>query len=251
MRKRGFYASLSLLFIFCIIIPTTAVYADSKGTVIIQDNEGLLSSQEEVLLEKDMLPISKYGGVAFISVRQFDMDTGKYAENEYRKLFGRDSGTLFLIDMGERNIWIFSDGAIYKTVTKAYANTITDNVYRYASRGEYYKCASEAFREISILLEGGKISQPMKHICNVIIALILAFLSNFIYLLIQRHKPAVSLKDAIAPMTSVVGVSVIARNLINTRRSRHVESSGGGGGSSGGGGGGGGGSSGGGGGHSF
>lgn len=45
-------------------------------------------------------------------------------------------GTVFAIDMDNRNIWIHSDGAVYQVVTKGYADTVTDNVYRYASRGD-------------------------------------------------------------------------------------------------------------------
>ena len=94
-------------------------------------------------------------------------------------MFGTDSGTLFVIDMDQRNIWIHSDGAVYEVITTAYANTITDNVYRYASKGDYYGCASEAFRQIHELLRGRRIAQPMKYISNALLALILALLVNY------------------------------------------------------------------------
>lgn len=226
------------------------IYGKADYQIVIEDNEDLLSDSEEVLLKEKMSEISHYGNVAFISVRQYSLETGTYAKNEFRRLFGTDSGTVFVIDMGQRNIWIFSDGAIYRTITKPYANTITDNVYRYASREEYFNCAYYAFDQIYTLLEGGKIAQPMKHISNVLIALVLAVLINFIFLLIERRDKFVDQSTAMKAMTTAVGVSVLAKTLTNTRRSRHVESSGGGS-SGGGGGGGGGGSSGGGGGHSF
>ena len=250
MHKRKLFI---LFAVFCLLLfCSVSVYAESKGELIIDDRENLLSDAQEELLRQKMEPITAYGGVAFVTDRQYSRDTGDYAETLYRSYFGRNSGTLFLIDMGQRNIWIFSDGAIYRTITKAYANTITDNVYRYATRGDYYGCAAEVFDEMLVLLEGGRIAQPMKYICNAFIALILGLLSNFIYLLIQRSRPKTNSSDAVAAMTSAVGVSVIARDLVKSHRSRHVESSGGGGGGGGsGGGGGGGGSSGGGGGHSF
>ncbi len=45
------------------------------------------------------------------------------------------------------------DGAVYEVVTTDYANTVADNVYRYASREDYYGCAREAFEEIHALLK--------------------------------------------------------------------------------------------------
>lgn len=85
----------------------------------------------------------------------------------------------FLIDMDNRNIWIHSDGAVYKVITTSYANTITDNVYRYASAGDYYECAAKAYEQITDLLKGYKIAQPMKYINNILLALILALLLNY------------------------------------------------------------------------
>ena len=156
--------------------------------------------------------------------------------------------------MGRRNIWIYSDGAIYRTINKAYANTITDNVYRYASRGEYYECAWNVFDQAETLLEGGRISMPMKHISNLLIASVCALLLNFILLLFQRKTGYAPVKEAAAAMTTATAVSIMSKRKTKSKRHLHVESDGGSGGGSsggGGGGGGGGGSSGGGGGHSF
>ena len=249
MLKKLFVAILLLV----MFLPVQRLQADSSYTVIIDDSEDLLSEQEEKQLYQQMLKITAYGNCAFVTVRQYGQNTDTYAKNLYRSYFGTQSGTLFLIDMGKRNIWIFSDGAIYRTINKAYANTITDNVYRYASLGNYYHCASEAFDEMLILLEGGRIAQPMKYISNVLIALVSALLLNFFVLILQRKKqyPVSSAEN----MTAAAGVYILSRQMIKSSKRRHVESSGGGssggGGGSSGGGGGGGGSSGGGGGHSF
>ena len=159
-----------------------------------------------------------------------------------------------MIDMGRRNIWIYCDGAIYRIINKSYANTITDNVYRYASKAEYYDCALNAYDQALTLLEGGRISQPMKYISNVLIAMVMALLINFVFLIIQRHEYSDTSLEAMAgAMTSTVAVSVMSKKLIKSHKSAHVSSSSSGGGGGGGfsGGGGGGGSSGGGGGHSF
>ena len=244
-----------VLFVFCIMLFSTNVQQTirAEGQIIIEDEEDLLSDAEEKALLQHMAPISEYGGVAFVTVSQYG-DTSVYAKNQYREYFGKSSGFLFLIDMGRRNIWIYSDGTIYRTINKAYANTITDNVYRYATRGEYYECAASVYDQARILLEGGHIAQPMKHVSNALIALVCALLLNFALLLMQRKEKQVPVKEIAAAMTTATAVSILSKKKVKTKRHIHVESdssSGGGYSGGGGGGGGGGGSSGGGGGHSF
>ena len=252
VRKMIRFLSLFLLLNVLIFSSAVTVRADDHQ-IIIDDEEDLLSADEEKMLKIKMEEVSKYGSVAFVTVSQYG-DTSSYAKKLYRSYFGTSSGFLFLIDMGRRNIWIYSDGAIYRVIDKAYANTITDNVYRYASRGEYYNCAYHVFDQASILLEGGRIAQPMKYISNFLIASVVALLINFLFLTLQRESDREIMINSVPAMTGSVAFAVLSKNRTKQRVSRHVEvSSGGGGGYSGGssGGGGGGGSSGGGGGHSF
>ncbi|MBO4919727.1 MAG: TPM domain-containing protein [Erysipelotrichaceae bacterium] len=258
MRKRfSLFLIILLMVSFLSFTFTRNLQADSGYQIYIDDSEDLLSDSEEKLLRQEMNKITRYGNVGFVTVSQYS-DTGSYAKRLYRELFGTESGILFVVDMGKRNIWIHCNGAIYRIISKSYANTITDNVYRYASRGEYYECAYHVYEQALTLLEGGKISQPMKHISNLLISLVSALLINFYVLIFGRKQIRnVSYEKTQAAMTSSVGINVLSRHLVKSKRSRHIESSGGGGGggySGGGGGGGGGGSSGGGGGgggHSF
>ena len=254
MRKLFKVLLLISVVCLCTFTEISSLNADVEYQIIIDDEEDLLTDAEESMLRVNMMPITNYGNVAFVSVKQYS-DTGSYAKKLYRSLFGTDSGFLFLIDMGQRNIWIYSDGAIYRVINKAYANTITDNIYRYASRKEYYQCAAKAYEQAEILLRGGRIAQPMKYISNALIALVVALLINFLILTLQREKD-INPSSMVPAMTTAVGISILAKHKTKSTSHRHVEyeSSGGGGGggySGGGGGGGGGGSSGGGGGHSF
>ena len=247
-----------LIFLLTLVCLSTPAYAAPSYKIYLDDMEDLLSDNEEKLLVMKMREILPYGNAGFITVRQY-RDTEDYAKDTYKELFGEDSGILFVIDMGERNIWIHSNGSIYKTINKAYAYTITDNVYRYATRGDYYHCAEEAFDQARILLEGGKIAQPMKHISNVLIALVIALLINFWFLIAQRRKKIPEPEKVMKAMSSTIGLTILSKEMTKSKKSRHIESSssssyssGGGGGSSGGGWSGGGGSSGGGGGgHKF
>ncbi len=237
-------------------LPENVFYTnqDTEYRVLIEDGAELLTEEERLELALEMQGITAYGSAAFVTVENNDFSTEGFARDYYMDRFGTDSGTVFVIDMDNRNIWIHSDGAVYRVVTTAYANTVTDNVYRYASRGDYYECAKEAFGEIQALLDGQRIAQPMKYISNALLAMILALLANFglVICFTRLRKPGGN--AVLANIHRRFTYSEI--RAVHTHQSEIYDpvSSGSDGGSSGGSGGGGssgGGSSGGGGGHSF
>lgn len=192
---------------------------DTGYHVEIHDDAVLLTEGERRSLAEAMKPITDYGSVGF-----FTSSTGGYStESLARQLYsqyisgrgsGRESGTLFLIDMANRNIYIYSEGGIYRTVTKGYANTITDNIYRYASDGKYFQCAYEAFGQEQTLLEGRRISQPMKYISNIFLAVVLALLIN--YMLVR------SLSRARKPSESQLLEGLFAQQKLNGMHARFI-----------------------------
>lgn len=141
-----------------------------------------------------MMDLTEYGHIAFKTISENYTTASSYASNYYHERFGTDSGTLFLIDMDNRYIYIFSDGDNYNVITTK-ANIITDNIYQYATDRGYYKCASIAFSQINTLLNGGKISEPMRYISNILIALTLAFLINFIIVLVNTNIKKAKAKE--------------------------------------------------------
>ena len=254
---------LLVVFLFAYSSQKT-VRSEGNEQVIIDDGRNLLNDEEEKALEEKMLELTPYGDVAFVSVYQFG-DTGKYAQRTYYSFFGTDSGLLFVIDVGQHNIWIYADGEIYRTITKANANTITDNVYHYASEGNYFECAYEAFDQALTLLKGSRIAQPMKYISNALIALVIAVIVDLFYLAFWDYNPNDQNSqddqntDIVSAMTTAVSIvvseKIITKSLENvylgTYEGPIIDRGGGIGGHSGGGSSGGGGFSGGGGGHSF
>ncbi|MGN0378771.1 MAG: TPM domain-containing protein [Butyrivibrio sp.] len=186
MHKKLATIAISVLVILLFITFPANIYAQSESVnsdtgyeVIIEDDAGLLTDEEKEMLADVMYPITTDGSVIFKSISSNSGKTSSFARRYYHEVLDNGSGTLFLIDMDNREIYIFSDGYVNTIITKTRANTITDNVYRYASYGEYYQCASNAYEQIITLLAGGRIAQPMKHVCNVLLALIAAFIVNF------------------------------------------------------------------------
>lgn len=219
----------------------------------LSDEAELFSQEEEAKLEEKMVPITAYGNAAVVTARVIGQDTNEFAKDTYKSLFGGGvSGTIFLIDMGNRNIWICSDGEIYKTITKGYANIICDNVYRHATKGRYYQCASEALSQITVLLDGGKIARPMKLITSVLLALLLSCILNYWMVTMTLGVETPGAAELAGGVAGAAVVTDAVSKVTNTRRVYNPpskSSGGGGGGFSGGGGGGG--FSGGGGGHGF
>lgn len=221
-----------------------------SGKIYIEDAADLLTPEEEQLLTTHMQPITQYGGVAFVTTKNNPGKEATYARNKYDQFFGKTSATLFLIDMANRKIYIQSGGKIYSTVTTDKAETITDNVYKLASRSKYYDCAAKVFDQIAQILAGGLIPEPMKHLSNALLSIVLALLVVFIvanYRTRIKNVTEAKVFDESAEKKFNVGEPKQMVVISETKR-RHTESSGGGGGGGGFSGGGGGGFSGGGGG---
>lgn len=220
---------------------------ETNYTAMIDDNANLLSKEEREKLFEEIKPLTKYGHIAFVSTASNSTSVEIFADSYYHSHYGTESGTIFIIDMSNRKIYIFSDGANYKTVTSAKAYSITDNTYTYATNKDYYGCASYSFKQIYTILDGGKINEPMRYTSNIFIALTLAFFFSFLYILSKSRIKKASDRSIVDNCDIAFEIGETSAVKTGQHRVYSPQSSGG----SGGGGGGGGGSSGGGGGHSF
>ncbi len=224
---------------------------DTGYSVIIEDDASLLSDIEIERIIEDMIPLTEYGNILFKSINSNSTTASSYAESYYHsKCDMRSNGSLFLIDMDNRKIYIFSDGQNYKVITSSKAEIITDNIYRYASNKDYYTCASEAYKQMNSLLAGYKISEPMRYRSNILIALVLGFFINFLVILSKTKVHSASDSEILKKAKISFKILNVTSRKVGESKVYSPQSSGSSsGGSSGGGGGGG--SSGGGGGHSF
>ena len=214
-----------------ILMPETefnSSVAAPEDLIVIMDEADLLSEDEEKELYLHMLPVTAYGGAAFYTNDRPVSSTEEYAREKYRENYGKKSGTIFVIDMYNRYLYIFSDGRIYDTVTKAKAETITDNVYLSARSGDYLECAEKTFDQIAAILEGNRIPQPMKHISNALLATALSLVAVFI---VTNARTRMKKEDELQVYSEMVRRkfslgSPLRTQLIETRKTRHVESSG-------------------------
>ena len=194
---------------------------DTGYTAYIDDEEDLLSSEDEENLRKQLIPLTEYGNVAFLSGR------GEYSaestiRNFYRTVFSGKSGLIFFIDMENREIRIQSGGAFYRTISSDVANSITDNVYVFASNGDYYRTAAVAFSQVKAKMEGRFVATPMRWISNFFLAIFLGLLFNFTMLLMtwkQNRAGSKAVLGALRPNMILDNREVIMTNQTKVRLS--------------------------------
>ena len=201
-------------------------------------------SPEEQALAEDMKPITEYGHVIFWSTSESTHgDEIEQARLKRRSITELDSSGIFVINMSARKITFQSYGTIYDVVTSSYARTITNNVAKNATRGNYYQCASEAYGQVLDLLEGNRIAQPMKIVSYAMISVMLGLLFAAVYVFGKKQNTVY--KKLVLPLSTAVTAGLLIKTLPSSehtgehrRYSPPSSSSSGGGGGCGGGGGG-------------
>ena len=226
------------------------VTSDKIYEVYIDDRSGLMTENERESLREQLSGLNVYGNMVFLDIGYHSYSSAqKYAEARYRDLCGMEPGVVFLIDMYNREIWLAATGSPKNKLTSAICYEITDKTYLYATKKDYYACASATFTEVQNIIEGGYLLPIMRILISLFLSLIAALVINLIRLASSR---TIQSKQQNSP--TLYGKFTKKRShkeIYKTVKKRYNANSSGGGGGSGGssGGGGGGGFSGG--GHSF
>ena len=155
---------------------------ESGYEILVDDVADLLTYDEEKQLVDDMKDCSEYGFILFVSTDEnkfYSVDD--YAQDYYRSRIPDENGVMLLIDMDKRKICVYSEGKLQNVITNSKANIITDNIYTYASDGDYYTTASKGFEQIEAVLNGKKIAQPMKYVSNACLAILISLVINYFF----------------------------------------------------------------------
>ncbi|MDO4538285.1 MAG: TPM domain-containing protein [Coriobacteriales bacterium] len=231
------------LFAALVLCGMAPVALAEGNAFVIDDQANLLTASQENQLKSDYMGLTEYADVAFVSVRANTKSTETFAHNYVNSRFGERAALIFVIDMDNREIWVYANEAGLSLVSRADARAITDNIYKLASKGDYYACADAAFSQLLMKCEGGRIARPVKHITNTLIAVVLGVLVTFLY---TKHTRSRLMREGeelrTAAQLAALPELVMSEPVV-TRTEREYKSSssdGGGGGGVGGGGGGGG-----------
>ena len=211
--------------------------------LFVEDKANLFTEEQIDILMDALLDLSYFGHAGVITlVKNPYNDTEKYAYEFMIQNYRYQNAAMLVIDMDTRTLTVWGNGDIQARIER-FGTTITDNIYEYASAGEYYACAYEAIEEMYTVLHGEKIAQPMKYLSNACLAILLSLiLSYFIARKTSSTSKATNRETMQGLFTSFKLENQRAHRTFTTREySPRESSSGGSSGSSGGGGGGGGG----------
>lgn len=208
--------------------------------VLIIDEADLLTDYEETMLTEEMQLLTPYGNVMFSSVvLRNGADYEENSEDTYYSYFGNEPGVNFQIDMGNRKLTLSSSMEMDDLIRDE-RDSIVDNIYMFATEGDYYECASECYSEILAVINDEEIAHSMKHIDNAILALLLALLLNFFlaFFLSQKKKQQAKILGNMAAASALaIGAVTVTAGARTRVYDPPSSSSGGSGGGSGGGGG--------------
>ena len=194
---------------------------------VIDDGASLLDAAEYSDVLSTMTGITDYCNAGLYTYDGASRDyVGDKAYNWANQTFSGHC-TLFIIDMATRQIMVWSSDDMRRTITQGKGYTIVDNVYTYASDGQYGRCAMTAFNQILRVLKGEKVTGPMKYISNGLLALVIALLLAYLFIS-ARHEQEVRVSlPEIVTVTAGAGAAIVAKRL--SRKVHHSSSSGGGG----------------------
>lgn len=243
MGKKIILTLLAVILICAALPPVTSMAA---AQMIVDDRADLLTQEEENELAARYSGISEYMGSAFVSTDSPSRSTSSFAEEYAIKYFGNSPAVIFLIDMYNRNIYVYANGDALKTISRADSRAITDNIYKLASQGEYFECADKAFSQILAKCQGQRLARPVKHVTNALIAVLVGILLNYFMTAFSRRpvverrtrgEIAVSVSREMANMPGIALAAPIFLSSVKHYKSKSSSGGGGGGGHSGGGGG--------------
>lgn len=196
------------------LFAVTEVFAAQSDTneesgyrYVLDDRAGFIEDDKEILnLMKEM---TQYCNVAVVTTRSHSYySTESYAVAMFESYFGDGAdGVIFVIDRDLDEIYLASEGSMLRTLSNAKCRTICDNTYIYATEGhnyDYDTCCKETLTQVNTLLEGGRITQPMRYISSIFIALAIGMILCFLYVFkVSRVKKASSQELFGAAFTNV------------------------------------------------
>ena len=208
---------------------------------ILDDSANFIDDAVKDRLISQMNKTTEYCNIAVVTTTSHPYgSTESYAVNTFEGYFGTGAnGVIFVIDRDLNEIYLACEGSTQRTIPNSKCNSICDNTYIYATSShdyDYFTCCMETIDQVNTVLAGGHISQPLRYISSIFIALAAGMIFCFVYALsLSKGRKAKSNELMGAAFTKVEIQNARAR-FINQTRHYSPQSSGSSGGHSGGGG---------------
>lgn len=166
------------------------VNPDTGYRAVIQDDIDLLTNEEEQALMREMIPLTEKTNAAFWTTDKAysESKARNNAERKHIELFGNYvNGTVFMIDMNARYMFLDTEGWIQGVVRKELAEIITNNERGTVQAERYYSAARDVFTQVQRLVDGKRIREPMRYLSSAVIAMMGGLLASLILVLILRR----------------------------------------------------------------
>lgn len=242
MRKIICLCLSVMMLCMCFSVVAFAEPVASTYDCEIHDEANLLRDEQGV--QEAMAYVAQYTNVYLYTMYNESSSTRALAKSLAYSECGYRPGVVFLIDMTNREIYIYAANGAEDVISTQVAETITDNVYRYASNKDYDGCVEEAMNQMYRKYSGKSIPEPMRWIGNALMAIMFGTCITVAWACFASRAK----RDVSGGLVASVRAENTRRDITHTTRVYRSSSSGG---SRGGRSGGGGGRSGGGGGHRF
>ena len=221
------HKKILVLFIALILsLPILNIYANSieetqvnNYQIIIEDDANLLTENEEKELKYQMARLTEFGNVIFKTTNTTINNTSlKYIQNYYYSKFGNNNGVAFYIDMKGRQLCACATGGLDDKITNGKCDTIMDNVYKYATNGDYYTCAVKTYEQMERVLNGQKIAESMKYICNAILSIMISLFASYGFFIMSSKNKKANQNELVKECISSLNYSPIEVTKSGTRR---------------------------------
>ena len=174
----------------------------------VYDQACLFSQTDAKTILDEAYKLTEYSEIYVVTIPAGGNPHGKtesatkdYGDEFYIKYCNKDNSIMFIIDMHTRYIFVYRYGNVKDTLTQGKCDTITDNIYSYASDKNYLKCTTEGLDQIGKVLNGMHIAQPMKVVSNIFLASVFGFMVMYFVALgkskVRKTSDAELLKYAI------------------------------------------------------
>lgn len=174
------------------VFAETYTNSDTGYSAVIDDTADIMTDKEEQDLLESMKNVTEYGNAYCYTTDAKVTDTYHYAASQYERIFGRDAGSIFVIAMGSRQLYLYNQGSFKTVIPDAASNTIVDRHYSLASASEYAQCAQEVFSDVYNTMSGQTLYllyQPLRVITVVLLAFLISFLINYFMIAHDRSMP--------------------------------------------------------------
>lgn len=234
------YSALFTLFLLVTVLVLSSssnVYATETATnynlsgtnkstgyeYILEDSANFIDDAVKGRLISQMKKTTEYCNIAVVTTTSHPYgSTESYAVNTFEGYFGNGAnGVIFVIDRDLDEIYLACEGSTQRTIPNSKCNSICDNTYIYATSShdyDYFTCCTETIDQVNTVLAGGHISQPLRYISSIFIALAAGMIFCFVYALsLSKGRKAKSNELMGAAFTKVEIQNARARFMNQTR----------------------------------